>query len=822
MKMKQRLALVIILALVLSVIAPAGLPVYGDAGGSAAANHTFHINEGNITIASGTGEHAGKIAVTHQSSPSVTAFVYAADNIIITGTTTTNRVVVNSGVTANITLSDANISRTSFSLSICVFDMSGAIVNLTLVGDNFLRSNSLQPGLKVPEGATLTIKGPGSLKAENAFTGSSSAGIGGSNNQAGGIINIIGGTITAMGGNSGAGLGGGGLGNGGTINISGGTVTAIGGDYGAGIGGGTGGSGGIINITGGTVSAAGGRAAAGIGGGLNGGSGTVSISGNARVTATGGGPILERQNGWDIGSGSDNTSNGTLRIQGDGNQNPTVIFTTYGVDAGIPEGVEKPYTYCTIEGAGARDKNGVMIDGAYGPEAKDQAPLIVTGAPTSLIIGETCNLSSLISGGSTTGAITYSVSGSGVDVSHEGIVTAVEAGTAAITVTKEGDTYFSAVSTTVTVNIAAPVMPTIHPASVNYDLTAPTDRFTTITWGSAASVTAVVHGSENLVLGTDYTVNGNKLTLQADYLEALTLTAGEVMEFSIWFNNNSTETLTVHVVKGSIPSDNANLKSLTISAGTLNPGFSENTLQYSVNVDNRVTSIKLTTVTADSNATVTINGTKVIGGNVIPISLNTGNNMITILITAENGSTKTYAIHMNRAAASGGGGSGGGTSGSNQDKQQQTNETEKTEEIKEIEGSKDTQEASPPQKRILLTIGKREIVLNNETHQLDAMPFIDGETNRILVPLKFISEALGATVAWLPETRQVLITEGDTEILLTIGSKEVLVNGEMILIDTEPRIIPPGRTFVPLRVIGELLGATVTYDEGTREIRIEK
>ncbi|MEN1762213.1 putative Ig domain-containing protein [Anoxynatronum sibiricum] len=221
-----------------------------------------------------------------------------------------------------------------------------------------------------------------------------------------------------------------------------------------------------------------------------------------------------------------------------------------------------------------------------------------------------------------------------------------------------------------------------------------------------------------------------------------------------------------------------------------------------------------------------------------PHTAGTFNFTVTVTDSAPTPVTDSHTFTMNimlnetnipekgeSGGSSGGGGGSSSTSERSQDKQQQAEDTEDTsgaEDIEEVEGSKDSQEASPPRKKILLTIGNQDITLGNETHQLDAMPFIDGETNRTLVPLKFISEALGATVTWLPETRQVLITERDTEILLTIGSKEVLVNGEMILIDTEPRIIPPGRTFVPLRVIGELLGATVTYDEGTREISIAK
>ncbi|ABR49921.1 copper amine oxidase domain protein [Alkaliphilus metalliredigens QYMF] len=979
MKKKQRLALVIILTLVLSVIAPAGLPMYADAASISSTDYTFDISGGNITLASGTGEYTGKIAVTHGS---VTQHVYADDTITITGTTTTNRVLVSSGVTANITLSNVDISRTS--INQCAFDMSGATINLTLIGNNSLSSGLMQAGLKVPAGAVLTINGSGRLTAKSVVIGSSSAGIGGGWGQDAGTINILGGTVTAMGGNSGAGIGGGGRGvssggYGGAINISGGIVTATGGDYGAGIGGGFEGSGGIINISGGTVTAVGGSSGAGIGGGPSGGSGTINISGNAQITATGGGPIMGRQNGWDIGSGSGSSGTGTLKIAGDGNDNPTVVFTTYGTNALVPTGVEKPYTNCTIQGAGAKDKKGIDIAGVYGPEGKEQAHLIITGVPTNMTVNETFDLSSSVTGGSTTGAITYSVTGSGLTVENESIVTAVQVGTATITVTKEGDKYFSSVLaiigniivtepvtlerirvtsqpdkviyyvnetldltglvvtgeysdtstaslsvtaanisgfnssvekdnqvitvtyenkiTTFTVDIVTPLIPTINPASMNYELTTPADVFTIITWGNAVSVTDVMYGSENLVLDTDYTINVNQLTIYTDYLEALNLRQGDRAEFNIFFDDNNIVTLTVNAVEGYIPSGNAKLMELLLSQGTLNPTFSEDIVSYSANVGSGISSMNVTTVIEDSNATVAINGNSVASGSVIPISLNTGNNTITIVVTAENGSIKTYTIIVNRASSN----AGGSINSSSRDGSStqnlaivKTNPTEAIEgiaysysfiatgggkgysfkitsgalpegltlskdgvisgtptkagtyqytitvtdqngrvvrhsftqvigeEVEEEIQKEPLEKEDPPKKQIRLTLGRLETQIDDEIYLLDTIPFIEGESNRTLVPIKFISEALGAKVTWLSETEQVLIIEGETEILLTIGSKEVLVNGEIILIETEPRIMSPGRTFVPLRFVSEILGATVEYDEVTREITIIK
>ena len=91
-----------------------------------------------------------------------------------------------------------------------------------------------------------------------------------------------------------------------------------------------------------------------------------------------------------------------------------------------------------------------------------------------------------------------------------------------------------------------------------------------------------------------------------------------------------------------------------------------------------------------------------------------------------------------------------------------------------------------------------------------------------MVPLRFISEALGAEVTWLSETRQIIIQDENTEIILTIGSNVVIYNGNTMKIDSNPMIQPPGYTFVPLRFVSEMLGAQVDYDSETKQITIEK
>ncbi len=100
---------------------------------------------------------------------------------------------------------------------------------------------------------------------------------------------------------------------------------------------------------------------------------------------------------------------------------------------------------------------------------------------------------------------------------------------------------------------------------------------------------------------------------------------------------------------------------------------------------------------------------------------------------------------------------------------------------------------------------------------LDAPPqVLEGRT---FVPLRFVGEALGAEVIWNGDTRQVTYVTDSRQILLTVGQKDVLVGGQSLAMDAAPMIIN-GRTMVPVRFVGQWLGAIVKWDEGLKRVEI--
>jgi hypothetical protein len=107
---------------------------------------------------------------------------------------------------------------------------------------------------------------------------------------------------------------------------------------------------------------------------------------------------------------------------------------------------------------------------------------------------------------------------------------------------------------------------------------------------------------------------------------------------------------------------------------------------------------------------------------------------------------------------------------------------------------------------------------DEEVNFPDQKPFIDNN-GRTLVPLRFISEKMGAEVKWVADENKIIIKRTIKEIILAINSRQVIVDGEVKGIDTVP-IIVNSRTMVPLRFISEVLGCNITWDPEKKRIDI--
>lgn len=126
------------------------------------------------------------------------------------------------------------------------------------------------------------------------------------------------------------------------------------------------------------------------------------------------------------------------------------------------------------------------------------------------------------------------------------------------------------------------------------------------------------------------------------------------------------------------------------------------------------------------------------------------------------------------------------------------------------------EESGPPPR---VVIDGKEVAFDPD----DAMPFIDPVTSRTLVPLRKMANALGITdenIKWNDETRTVELKRGQSTIMLTIDSKQALVNYLPVPELDQPAIIRNSRTFVPLRFVSEQFGLLVGWDGEQRLVTL--
>ncbi|MDD4343394.1 MAG: copper amine oxidase N-terminal domain-containing protein, partial [Eubacteriales bacterium] len=113
---------------------------------------------------------------------------------------------------------------------------------------------------------------------------------------------------------------------------------------------------------------------------------------------------------------------------------------------------------------------------------------------------------------------------------------------------------------------------------------------------------------------------------------------------------------------------------------------------------------------------------------------------------------------------------------------------------------------------VRMTIDKLNTNINNDTRIVDVPPMII--ENRTMVPLRFIGEAIGGNVEWVDATRTVKVTTGDKTVSLIIGQTGAGLDVPAQIVDS--------RTLVPVRYISEQLGAKVNWTELTRTVEIIK
>ena len=115
-------------------------------------------------------------------------------------------------------------------------------------------------------------------------------------------------------------------------------------------------------------------------------------------------------------------------------------------------------------------------------------------------------------------------------------------------------------------------------------------------------------------------------------------------------------------------------------------------------------------------------------------------------------------------------------------------------------------------------IGKNTGTVNGKATTLEQGAVI--KNGRTMVPLRFITEAMGATLVWDAATRTANITLADNKIALTIGKTVAQVNSYDVALDA-PAAIINSKTVVPLRFVAESMGATTAWNATLKKVTVQ-
>ncbi|MCM3040265.1 family 10 glycosylhydrolase [Paenibacillus motobuensis] len=112
-----------------------------------------------------------------------------------------------------------------------------------------------------------------------------------------------------------------------------------------------------------------------------------------------------------------------------------------------------------------------------------------------------------------------------------------------------------------------------------------------------------------------------------------------------------------------------------------------------------------------------------------------------------------------------------------------------------------------------------QIYLNGDLLPSDTAPYLKPKENVTMVPLRVISEGLGASVLWSQATKTATIQKNGNKLVLITGQGVAEVNGSSVTLDVSVENIR-GRTMVPIRFVSEQLGLDVVWNQSLKTISL--
>jgi hypothetical protein len=134
---------------------------------------------------------------------------------------------------------------------------------------------------------------------------------------------------------------------------------------------------------------------------------------------------------------------------------------------------------------------------------------------------------------------------------------------------------------------------------------------------------------------------------------------------------------------------------------------------------------------------------------------------------------------------------------------------------------------------VKVTIGEKQVLVDDQAYDMDVAPYIQTESASTMVPIRFVSIALGidtdamnnpdesSKIVWDPNTKTATILyaagNGQKIVQFVAGSNDMIVDGTAVPMSYGVKAeIVDGRMFVPFRAVGNAFGIKVDWDEATK------
>lgn len=125
--------------------------------------------------------------------------------------------------------------------------------------------------------------------------------------------------------------------------------------------------------------------------------------------------------------------------------------------------------------------------------------------------------------------------------------------------------------------------------------------------------------------------------------------------------------------------------------------------------------------------------------------------------------------------------------------------------------------ALTPTPRVVNTAPPQRLLVNGEQVSSDQRPVL--REGHLMVPVRFLMQSLGASVDWDPAQKRVTARRGSYSAVMDVGENYANANGGRVHLYPAPLIVD-GRTMVPLRFVTEALGGTTSYDVRTKAVAV--